>query len=236
MEIIIKNSISEIGETIAKEIAHHINLNPKTILGLATGSSPVEVYQALIKLNKANVVSFKDVKSFNLDEYLGEVDFDKTYRFFMNEELFKHIDINLSNTHFPSIHLLDKYDEAIEEAGGIDIQLLGIGQNGHIAFNEPGTAFYSKTHVVTLAEKTRQDNSRFFESLDKVPTHAVTMGLSTIMKAKEIIMIVYGDNKVETLKTLMSTKEDEHFPASILVSHPNVKIFTTLDLYNRAIR
>lgn len=234
MELIVKESQLEIGISIAKEMVKKIKKNPHTILGLATGSSPLAVYRELINQYQKGQVSFKDVITFNLDEYLGEIPEEKSYRFFMYNEFFKHVDINLENTHFPSQSSLDQYDQIIKNAGGIDIQLLGIGQNGHIAFNEPGTSFESKTHIVTLDEKTRIDNSRFFESLEKVPTQAITMGLDTIMNAKEIIMIVLGDNKVQTLKALFGKEKDEDFPASILSTHPNVKVYTTLDLFKKA--
>lgn len=234
MELIVKKSIEDIAKEVASIFIHKVKANPKATLGLATGSSPIAIYQEIIQTAKVEGVSFKEVRTFNLDEYIGLEDKSKSYSQFMKDNLFNFIDIDTTKTYFPSENRLDKYDGYILKAGGIDIQLLGIGQNGHIAFNEPGTAFNSKTHIVELDERTRQDNLRFFDSLDQVPTHAVTMGLETIMNAKEIIMIVLGDNKVETLKQLFVSQPNPDFPASILHNHPSVKVYTSMDLFKKS--
>ena len=143
----------------------------------------------------------------------------------MYDNLFKYTDIDLDNTHFPNEKLLDKYDEEIKAAGGVDLQILGIGANGHIAFNEPNTPFDSKTHIVDLTRKTIEDNARFFDSIDDVPTQAITMGLHTIMQAKEIILIATGKNKAEAINALINEKPSTSCPASILQTHPNVTVY-----------
>jgi glucosamine-6-phosphate deaminase len=234
MELIIKNTANDIASDVARHIVRLVEHKPEAILGLATGSSPLDIYRKIIHFHRQKKISFAQVKTFNLDEYIGPVVEDQTYRYFMHENLFKHLDLDVKKTNFPDATLLEKYDEHIEQAGGIDIQILGIGSNGHIAFNEPFTPFDSKTHIVKLDEKTRKDNARFFASLNEVPTHAITMGLSTIMKAKEIVLIILGDAKVTALKQLFCMEADETFPASVLSSHPNVKVYTTMDLFKKA--
>ena len=224
---------------IAKLFIDTINANPKCVLGLATGSSPVGVYKLLIEANKNNQVSFKDVTTFNLDEYVGlDENSDQSYRYFMNQNLFDHVDINKENTHVPSgtgdfEELAKEYDSLIEQAGGIDLQILGIGSDGHIAFNEPGTSFDSLTHVAELAQSTIEDNSRFFNSIEEVPTKAVTMGLSSIMKAKKIVLIATGTNKAEAIEGLLQGLITENLPCSILRRHPDVTIYVDKDAYSK---
>lgn len=215
-------------EEVAKEVAGRIltlvKKNLHTILGLATGSTPIETYQEVIKGAKEEKVSFQNVITFNLDEYVNNKDFTQSYRYFMDHNLFDHIDINKANTHFPPEKNSASYDDEILKAGGIDFQILGIGSDGHIAFNEPGTAFDSKTHIADLKEETIKDNSRFFASISDVPTQAVTMGLSTIMKSKEIVLLAFGKNKAKAIATMMKG-ENINCPASILSSHPDVTIY-----------
>ena len=190
MEIKILDT-KKIDEEVANLFIETINQKPNCILGLATGSSPLGVYALLVKACQEKKVSFKKVKTFNLDEYVGlDGNHDQSYRYFMNHNLFDHIDIDKNNTKVPSgLNMTNEtaklYDKEIEAAGGIDLQILGIGSNGHIAFNEPGTPLDSITHIVKLDESTRKDNARFFNSIDEVPTHAVSMGLASIMKAKK---------------------------------------------------
>ncbi|MFA7125992.1 MAG: glucosamine-6-phosphate deaminase [Bacilli bacterium] len=234
MEIIIKNQTKDIAIEVAKHIIEIVEQNPKSVLGLATGSTPLDIYRNISKLASVLKVSFANVTTFNLDEYLGPVAVEQSYRYFMHENFFKFLDVDLINTKFPNEELLEKYDDEIDKAGGIDIQLLGIGSNGHIAFNEPFTPFDSKTHIVKLDDKTRNDNARFFSNIDEVPTHAITMGISTIMKAKEIILVILGDSKVSALKQLLCLEPDESFPASVLSKHPNIKVYTTMDLFKKA--
>ena len=192
---------------IAQLFIDTVKENPNCVLGLATGSSPLGVYKNMIEAYKNNEVSFKNVKTFNLDEYVGlDGTHEQSYRYFMNHNLFDHIDIDKENTHVPSgtnLETPEEYDTLIEQAGGIDLQILGIGSDGHIAFNEPGTPFNSLTHVAELAESTIVDNSRFFNSIEEVPTKAVTMGLASIMKAKKIVLIATGENKAQAIQGLL---------------------------------
>ena len=231
-------SKERIAETIAQMIIDLVNENPKAVLGFATGSSPLGVYENLIKACQEGKVSFKEVTSFNLDEYVGlDENNEQSYRYFMNHNLFDHIDINKENTHVPSgigdvENSAKEYDELIEQAGGIDFQILGIGSDGHIAFNEPGTPFDSLTHVASLAESTIKDNSRFFEKIEDVPTSAVTMGLASIMKAKKIVLIVTGENKQAAFKALTCGLITEKVPCSILKKHPDVVVFVDHEAAN----
>lgn len=230
MKVKIKSK-EKISEEIAKLIIDLVNENHKAVLGLATGSSPLGVYERLVNACKNNEVSFKDVTTFNLDEYVGlDGQHNQSYRFFMNDNLFNHIDIDLNKTHVPSgvgnyEESAKEYDNLIEEAGGIDLQILGIGSDGHIAFNEPGTSFNSLTHIAELAESTIKDNSRFFNSVDEVPTKAVTMGLASIMRAKKIVLIATGENKADAIHGLLEGLITEDLPCSILRNHPDVTIY-----------
>ena len=206
-------------------------IKPGKVLGLATGSTPLGLYQRMVKDHKENGTSYKDIKSFNLDEYVGlPISHPESYYAFMHRNLFDHIDILEENTHVPSGLGEDlegqakHYDEMIDN-DPVDIQLLGIGSDGHIAFNEPGTPFDSPTHVTDLAESTIKDNCRFFDNdISKVPTQAVTQGIGTIMKAKNILLIATGANKAKAVKDMIDGPVDEACPASILQKHPNVTI------------
>lgn len=233
IKFVIKQSEDEIAEEVALEVISKIKKNPRFVLGLATGTSPVLTYKKIISLAKKEQVSFKNVQTFNLDEYVDLKIKEQSYHYFMYENLFKDLDFNPLNTHFPLEEDPLAYDRLINKTGGIDLQILGIGQNSHIGFNEPGTEFSSWTHVVTLTEKTRLDNARFFPSLNDVPTQAITMGLKTIMEAKEIVLIILG-SKEEALRQLSSLKVNPLHPASILHNHPNIKLYTTKDLYQKA--
>ena len=224
----------KMNEEIAQLFIDTVNENPNCVLGLATGSTPEGVYKLLVEAYNKKEVSFENVKSYNLDEYVGlEETHNQSYRYFMNSHLFNHIDIKLENTHIPSNkddeNNLEIYDQKIKEAGGIDIQILGIGSNGHIAFNEPGTSFNSNTHIVTLKESTISDNSRFFNSIDEVPKQAITMGLNSIMQAKRIILIAFGKNKQDAIYKMMALDPSEELPASFLQNHPNVTIYCDED-------
>ena len=174
---------------------------PDAVLGLATGSTPLGLYAQLVALYRAGEISFAQATSFNLDEYVDlPPTHDQSYRYFMEKNLFSQIDLPQARIHVPSgldvsEAALAAYDEAIEAAGGIDLQLLGLGGNGHIGFNEPGTPFALGTHVVALTERTRRDNARFFASLDEVPTHAATMGVRTVMHARAILLLAFGRAK-----------------------------------------
>lgn len=222
-------SEKEIAKMAAQRYVQLINNKPNAILGGATGSTPIPLYKELAKQCKAGNVSFKNVKTFNLDEYVGlDGNHDQSYRYFMNHQLFEHIDIDIENTHVPSgidTKNPGRYDEEIANAGGIDLQLLGIGVDGHIGFNEPGTRFDSITHVVKLEQNTREVNSRFFNSIDEVPTHAVTMGIKTVMNARAIMLIASGESKAEIVKAFIEGPVTTKVPASILQLHPFVEVY-----------
>ena len=231
MKIFIFESKEELGKALGHEFTELVKENPHAILGLATGSSPLETYQAIAEEAKEEGISFAEVQSFNLDEYLSCPLEDQTYRYFMNENLFSKIDIQAKNTHFPSVSELGGYDKEIEEAGGVDFQLLGIGRNGHIGFNEPGTDFHSLTHVVDLTDSTREANARFFHN-DKnlVPTQAVTMGIGTIKESRRIALIANGVDKAEAIAKLYREEEDPSFPATALVHHPHFEVYVTAEV------
>ena len=224
----------EADQKVSEEIIKLINYKKDCVLGLATGSTPEGVFANLIKANLDGKVSFKDVTTFNLDEYVGlEETHPQSYRYFMNDHLFLHVDIDLNRTHVPGNkgdeNDLSVYDENIAKHGGIDLQLLGIGSNGHIAFNEPGTPFDSLTHIVTLKESTIKDNSRFFNSIDEVPTSSITMGLKSIMNAKKIILMAFGKNKAQAICTMFTKEPNIDLPASILQNHNDVTIYCDED-------
>lgn len=213
-------------DLIGAEIIH----NPSCVLGLATGSSPIGTYDCLIKDYKDGKIDFSKVKTVNLDEYIGlEGTHDQSYRYFMNTQLFDHVNIDKSNTNVPDGTAKDikaageAYDELIASFGGTDVQLLGIGENGHIGFNEPGE-FVAGTHIVDLSESTILANSRLFNSADEVPRQAITMGLHGIMSAKKIILIASGEKKAEALSKTINGPITPDVPASILQLHPNVVI------------
>jgi glucosamine-6-phosphate deaminase len=215
----------------ATEIRRQIDSNSHSVLGLATGGTPVGVYRRLIELHRHEGLSFRHITSFNLDEYIGLAgDHPQSYRSFMKEHLFQHIDIRPEHTHLPcgvASDLLEEcrgYEAQIERAGGIDLQLLGVGSDGHIAFNEPGSSLASRTRVKTLTEQTRRDNSRFFDSPEQVPTSAITMGIGTILDATRILLIATGATKAEAVQATVEGPITSRTPASALQLHANVTI------------
>ena len=228
MKVII-DSAQNIAAMAAQQYVALLKRKPNAILGGATGSTPLGLYAELVRLNKAGEISFKDASSFNLDGYVGlDGTHDQSYRYFMDHNLFDHIDIDKSRTRVPSgIDVSDPaaYDKEIEAAGGVDLQLLGIGNNGHIGFNEPGTPFGSLTHIVELTESTREANKRFFKSIDEVPTHAVTMGVKTVMQARSIILMAIGPAKAPIMKEMLQGPVTENVPASVLQLHPDVTVY-----------
>lgn len=225
------NTYEEMSKVAAEIFFKQIQNKPNSILGLATGGSPVGMYKELIAQYQAGHLTFKDIQTFNLDEYVG---LDQTspasYWTFMHDNLFNFIDIQPQNIHLPNGKAEDlaaecvAYDASIEAAGGIDLQLLGIGVNGHIAFNEPGTPFDSMTNIVALTESTRTENAIYFDDPSEVPTHAITMGIQSIMKAKEIVLIAFGEKKLDAIEKLKSGNITEDFPASQLLTHPHVTV------------
>ncbi|MBR7082179.1 MAG: glucosamine-6-phosphate deaminase [Oscillospiraceae bacterium] len=228
MKIII-DTPEKIAEAAAKRYVELLSEKPDAVLGYATGSTPLDLYAELARLNRAGEITFKDVTTFNLDEYVGlDGTHDQSYRYFMDKNLFEKIDVDMAKTHVPSGMDVDKaaeYDKAIEAAGGIDLQLLGIGNNGHIGFNEPGTPFGSVTHVVELTKSTREANKRFFSSIDEVPTHAVTMGIKTVMNARKIIFIALGSAKAPIVREMIKSDVTPEVPASVLLLHPDVEVY-----------
>lgn len=226
---VIVDSAENIAAMAAQQYVDLLKRKPNAILGGATGSTPLGLYAELVRLNKAGEISFKDASSFNLDEYVGlDGTHDQSYRYFMDHNLFDHIDIDKTRTRVPSgIDISDPavYDKEIAAAGGVDLQLLGIGNNGHIGFNEPGTPFGSLTHIVELTESTREANKRFFASIDEVPTHAVTMGVKTVMQARSIILMAIGAAKAPIMKEMLQGPVTEKVPASVLQLHPDVTVY-----------
>ncbi|MBT2693604.1 glucosamine-6-phosphate deaminase [Bacillus sp. ISL-55] len=236
LKLITTSNYEQLSQQAAEEIITRIKSNPALNLGLATGSTPTGLYQELIRDHKQNQTSYKKINTFNLDEYIGISKKDRnSYHYFMCEHLFEHIDIPLEQTHIPDGTAKDfdeecrRYEQFIHEHGGIDLQILGIGQNGHIGFNEPGTPFDSRTHIIDLAESTRKANSRFFESLEDVPKQAITMGIASIMDSKEIFLLISGASKAKALAALVKGDVSEDFPASALKNHGNVTIFADKD-------
>lgn len=231
INIIKVSNEQQFNETGAGIIASLLQSKPRATLGLATGSTPVGVYQKLIELYNEGVVSFKQASTYNLDEYIGlPANHPESYREFMNNKLFNHIDIVLENTHVP-LGVTDnpelaakKYSQLLENAGQIDLQLLGLGHNGHIGFNEPNDELQGPTHIVTLDERTRKANARFFNSIDEVPTHAITMGIGSILHAKQILLMAKGEDKAEIVAQALKGPITTQCPASFLQTHPNVVV------------
>ena len=237
MKVII-GTYEDMSKQIAELFIEQINNKPNSVLGLATGTSPIDVYKNLIKAYDEGRVSFRQVATFNLDEYIGlEGTHEQSYRYFMNKYLFNNIDIDKNKTHVlkGTGNYLDyaaQYDDEIASFGGIDLQILGIGSDGHIAFNEPGTPFDSLTHVAELTEQTIRDNSRLFNDISEVPTKAVTMGLKSIMNARKIVLIATGKNKAQAIYNLLKGPKTEEIPCSILQDHPDCTIYVDEDAYS----
>lgn len=229
MRIIRVKDYNEMSELAANIISSRVILKPDSVLGLATGSTPLGVYKELIRLNKTTVLSFSKAISFNLDEYYPiNKDNVQSYNYYMKDNFFDHIDIKDENIHIPNGESKDirseceDYEEKINMAKGIDIQLLGIGNNGHIGFNEPSDFFESRTNHVDLTDETLKANARFFEDRKIMPTKAITMGIGTIMKSKQIILLASGENKADIIQEMIYGKITPHIPASILQLHPDV--------------
>ena len=232
MDIRIFNNTEEIAQATSEIIINKVKSTPDAILGLATGASPVATYKKLIAAYNNGEVSFKDVKTFNLDEYCSIPATDKnSYYTFMHENLFNFIDVKEENVHVPdgnpenAEEYCASYDASIKEAGGIDIQVLGIGRNGHIGFNEPADEFTAGTYKVQLTESTIEANKIYFESENDVPREAITMGVQSIINAKEIILIAEGDAKAQAIHDMIKGEVSPSCPASILQKHNNVHIF-----------
>ena len=231
MNFIKVKTYEELSDKAAAIIAAQVIMKPDCVLGLATGSSPVGAYKRLAELNKKGEIDFSAVTSVNLDEYVGlDGSHNQSYRYFMNENLFNHINIDKAKTFVPNGCADDlkaegeAYDKMIKDLGGIDLQLLGIGLDGHIGFNEPESVFTAATHEVVLDESTIEANSRFFESRDDVPKTAITMGMMSIMQAKKILLVANGAAKKEIVEKMINGPVDPMVPASLLQLHPDVTI------------
>ena len=231
IHLIVAKDAAEAGRLAADIFQEVITAKPDCVLGLATGSTPLPLYRELIEREKAGKLSFAQVRSANLDEYKGlSGDHPQSYRYFMNENLFNHISIDPANTMVPDGLCEDAeamcadYERKIESLGGVDIQLLGIGHDGHIGFNEPCDHFPNATHEVVLEEITRQANKRFFDSIDEVPTAAYTMGCGTVMAARKVLLIATGKDKAEIVKKSFFGPVTPMVPASILQFHPDVTV------------
>ena len=240
MKFITVPTYEKMSRQAANIISAQVIMKPDCVLGLATGSSPVGVYRQLIDWYNKGDIDFSQVTTVNLDEYVGLTgDHPQSYRYFMNTHLFDHVNIDKNRTFVPDGLATDpekacaEYNANIIKQGGIDLQLLGIGRNGHIGFNEPGTSFEQETFIVKLTDKTRQDNKRFFNSIDEVPTHAITMGIKNIMQAKRILMLISGVNKADTVVKLLSGNITTDFPASVLNNHPDVTVIIDQDAYSK---
>ena len=223
IKIIATKTAEEAGIAAAEVIANIVKNKPNAVLGLATGSSPIGMYKELIAKYERGEISFKNVKSVNLDEYVGlSADHDQSYAYFMSTNLFDHIDIDKNNTNLPNGLAADpaaeakRYDDVIASMGGVDVQVLGIGNNGHIGFNEPADAFTYGTNLVDLTDSTIDANSRFFASRDLVPTQALTMGIGQIMAADKVLLIALGKGKAEILEKSLFGPVTPNVPASIL--------------------
>ena len=231
MIIYVGKDYQDVSRKAANIMSAQIIMKPNAVLGLATGSTPVGLYKQLIEWYNKGDLDFSQITSVNLDEYKGlSGDNDQSYRYFMNTNLFDHVNIDKNKTYVPngleedSDKACADYNEIIRSVGGIDIQLLGIGGNGHIGFNEPGEAFEKETHCVDLTESTIKANARFFESMDEVPKQAYTMGIGTIMQAKKILIIVSGEDKADIVRDAFFGPVTPRVPASILQMHSDVTL------------
>ena len=229
MKIYVSDDYKGMSRKAANIVSAQVILNPSCVLGLATGSTPIGMYKQLIDWYNKGDLDFSQVKSVNLDEYVGLAPtHDQSYRYFMQHNLFDHVNIDPANTNVPNGLASDpeaecqRYNEVIRSMGGIDIQVLGMGHNGHIGFNEPGQAFELETHVVDLTERTIEANARFFASKDEVPKRAITMGIKSIMQARQILVVVSGEDKADIVKKAFFGPVEPQVPASILQMHPNV--------------
>jgi glucosamine-6-phosphate deaminase len=226
MEIIIQETAQAAADAAARIIAKKLNDKPNAVIGLATGSTPLPLYKKLIELN----LDWSQVTTFNLDEYIGlPREHPQTYHTFMWESLFKHININPANVHIPDGNAADipkfcaDYEALILAKGGIDIQVLGIGTDGHIGFNEPTSSLVSRTRIKTLTQQTIKDNARFFGSPEEIPIHVITMGIGTIMDARQNILLAFGENKARIIAESVEGPIQAINPASVLQMHPDAK-------------
>jgi glucosamine-6-phosphate deaminase len=229
MQIIILDDAQQVAKNAAEWVAELINKKYNPVLGLATGNTPIRLYQQLVNKHQAGQLSFKNTTSFNLDEYLGiDVKNEQSYRYFMSENLFDHVDIDKSKTFLPTCNQGENprvqglaYEEKIKQAGGVDLQILGIGANGHIGFNEPTSSLASRTRIKTLSQQTLHDNSRLFKQDEFQPTLAMTMGIATILDARYVLLMATGKKKAQAVKAMITGPLSAMCPASSLQMHEN---------------
>jgi glucosamine-6-phosphate deaminase len=236
IKVIVCKDYDDVSDKAAEIMLDVVKSDPKAVLGLATGSSPIGLYQRMIKDHQENGTSYAEITTFNLDEYVGlDRDHPQSYYTFMHQNLFNHLDMKKENINIPSTQgddmqaNCDAYNELLSKYS-IDLQLLGIGSNGHLAFNEPGTPFDSVTQVVDLVESTIKDNARFFDyDMSKVPTQSITMGIKNVMDAKRILLVASGKNKADAIYKTVNGEISTDCPASILQKHPDVTIVVDED-------
>lgn len=236
MKLYVVKDKATMGKKAADVIAAEMQTTPHFVLGLATGSTPETCYAELAKKNKAGKISFENVITFNLDEYAGlPVKHPESYRSFMDAKLFKHVNIPMSATHLPNGNapdldaMCEEYEMMMDKVGGVDVQVLGIGRNGHIGFNEPGSSLASRTRKVKLTKSTKEANGPYFKAPDKMPDYAITMGIGTILEAKKIILMACGDTKVDAIAAALEGPVSVTCPASALQLHPDVTWVVTKD-------
>lgn len=230
MEIVIQKSAEDAARIGARIVARQIRSKPDSVIGLATGSTPLGLYRELIRMHREEGLDFRRVRTFNLDEYIGlSFNHPMSYHHFMWENLFSHLNIARRNVHIPDGLAKDvpafcaKYERAIAKAGGIDIQVLGIGSDGHIGFNEPTSSFTSRTRIKTLDAQTRKDNARFFASIDQVPHHCITMGIGTILESRTCLLLAFGKNKAAAVRDSVEGPMAAICPASALQWHRDAR-------------
>jgi len=232
MELICTDNYYEFSRKVANLLSAQVLMKPNCVLGLATGATPVGAYEQLVQWHKKGDLSFAYTTTVNLDEYIGlSADAEQSYSMFMHMHFFDRVDIDCKRTHIPNgmARSLEaeckRYDRIVKKLGRIDMQLLGMGHNGHIGFNEPGDQFFMDTHVVTLSEQTRTANSRFFNGkLENVPTQAISLGIRSIMQARKVVLAVNGEEKMDTLRQVLNGPVTPHVPASILQLHQDITV------------
>jgi len=233
MLVIVKEDYNAMSREAARIVAGHLRKKPNLVLGLATGSTPLGTYRELIRLHREEGLDFSKVTTFNLDEYIGlSPDHSQSYHYFMTENFFKHINVERRYIHIPHGLVTDIeahcewYEEEIKKAGGIDLQILGIGANGHLAFNEPGSSLGSRTRIKTLTEQTTKDNARFFRDSKDVPKYAITVGIGTIMDARDLVLLASGSGKADAVHAAVEGPITAMCPASIIQLHRRATVIT----------
>ena len=243
MEVIILPTAEEASKVAARLVARQVREKPASVLGLATGSTPCNLYQELIRMRSANGLDFSGVTTFNLDEYTGLApSHPASYHRFMEEHFFTRVNIPRERIHIPDGLARDvpayceAYEKAIRDAGGIDLQILGLGSDGHLGFNEPGSSLASRTRIKTLAERTRSDNARFFTEGEEVPHHVITMGLGTIMESRMCLLLAFGKAKAKAVAASVEGPVTASVPGSLLQFHPRAKVLLDAEASSSLVR